>query len=265
MDLREKYSEWKKLGFWNQIGIGFTIAAFILTILPLMGVQIVLPIELSLIFLFGAVLFLIYGNVKQSRELTKAKTELGEVDSKIDEATASVYRQKTEEVDKLEFEIASWKDKTTNLKEEVNILKKKRDELETLNLKLQSSVQEEHSRADESRAFIENVMNRDREQFRIEKVKLAGELNAAKEIAEQSEKSFELMKYAYDKLNENYEKLDKENQKLTGKYVLKTKPGNIILTGNPAKLEKLTIEDRIKNGDLSSEEAYEIATGKEDR
>jgi hypothetical protein len=74
-----------------------------------------------------------------------------------------------------------------------------------------------------------------------------------KEKLEQREKDFDLMKYAYNKLNEEYDRL-------IGKRVLKAESGNYKITGNETNLEKQTVVDRMKEGDLSYGEAYKIAT-----
>jgi hypothetical protein len=47
----------------------------------------------------------------------EAENELGKVDGRIQEAVDSVYAQKREEIDKLERDIAFWKDRSTNLED----------------------------------------------------------------------------------------------------------------------------------------------------
>lgn len=73
---------------------------------------------------------------------------------------------------------------------------------------------------------------------------------------------YKRMKYAYEKLKQEYDELDKEKQKLIGKYRVKVdKPMEIELKGSDnINLTKHTAKDRMREGTLSSEEAYRLAT-----
>lgn len=113
MDLIKLFAGWQKLEFWNQIGIMAGVIGVVLSILALAGVHMQL-LDLSLLLLSCGFLLLIYGNVQQSKKLSEANDELNKVDNKIDRATASVYAQKKEEIDKLELEIAAWKDEAAS-------------------------------------------------------------------------------------------------------------------------------------------------------
>jgi chromosome segregation ATPase len=112
MNLLEIYTAWKKLEFWNQVGVSSGVIAIVLAILALAGVQMHL-FDLSLLFLFCGFGMLVYGNIQQSRKLADATDELRKVDGRIDQATTSVYNQKNKEIGETKMEVAAWKDKAT--------------------------------------------------------------------------------------------------------------------------------------------------------
>jgi hypothetical protein len=97
MDLLEIYAEWKKHGFWNQVGITSGFVSLLLAILALADVQMEL-INLSFVFLFIGFCLLVYGNIQQSRKLVEANDKLSQVDDRINQAIASVYAHKDQEI-----------------------------------------------------------------------------------------------------------------------------------------------------------------------
>jgi len=127
MNLLEIYTAWKKLEFWNQVGVSSGVIAIVLAILALAGVQMHL-VDLSLLFLFCGFGLLVYGNIQQSRKLADATDKLSKVDGRIDEATTSVYTQKNKEIGELKMEVAAWKDKASGYQDKTALLE---DELTT--------------------------------------------------------------------------------------------------------------------------------------
>jgi hypothetical protein len=113
MNLLEIYNGWKKLEVWSQIGIAIGIGGIVVGFLGLVGVHMRLA-DLSILLSFCGFCLLVYGNIQQSRKLSKANDELSKVDGEIDQATASVYAHKKEEISKLEMEVATWKDKVAS-------------------------------------------------------------------------------------------------------------------------------------------------------
>ena len=111
MNLLDIWASWKRLEFWIQVGIAVTLIGSLLSALGLAEVHVQF-IDFACIFLLASCFMLIYGNIQQSRKLAKAEEKLGIVDTQIDQATQAVYRQKNEEINRLEIEIATWKDKT---------------------------------------------------------------------------------------------------------------------------------------------------------
>jgi hypothetical protein len=117
MNLLKIYSEWNELAFWNQMGVAVGLISLILTIAALGGMQMQL-INLALVFLFFGYFCLVYGNIQQSRKLVNARDDLGKVDSRINQAVQAVYNHKGEEINELKTEIATWKDKASNFRDQ---------------------------------------------------------------------------------------------------------------------------------------------------
>jgi hypothetical protein len=121
MDLRELPRHWTNLDIWNQLGIILGFLGIILSSLPIAGVQ--MPIfsfsAFSSVVLLIGICLLVVGNIKQSGKLEIAKQALGELDGRIERATAAVYAQKKKEIDHLEMEVAAWKDRFAESREDL--------------------------------------------------------------------------------------------------------------------------------------------------
>jgi ABC-type multidrug transport system fused ATPase/permease subunit len=86
----------------------------ILTLDMLIGVVIVIMFILLVISMFS------YNKILNKNK--KDENKLGKVDNKMKEALASVYDQKRIEIEKLENDLAFWKDRASNQKDEIDKL-----------------------------------------------------------------------------------------------------------------------------------------------
>jgi len=139
---------------WNQAMDIVTVGGTVIGILSLTGVHMHLT-EFAILVLICGLWLLFYINNQQSRKLAKATVDLGEVNSKIDQATHAVYDQKNREISELEIEVATWKDRAASWQEKANSSKIDAETLSGQLRKSQDTIQKEGARSDNlKRAYI---------------------------------------------------------------------------------------------------------------
>jgi len=132
---------------WNQAMDIVTVGGTVIGILSLTGVHMHLT-EFAILVLICGLWLLFYINNQQSRKLAKATADLGEVNSRIDQATHAVYDQKNREISELEIEVATWKDRAASWQEKANSSKVDAETLSGQLRESQDSMQKERIRAD---------------------------------------------------------------------------------------------------------------------
>jgi hypothetical protein len=145
MNLSEVCASWMKRDPWNRAMDIVTVGGTVIGILSLTGVHMHLT-EFAILVLICGLWLLFYINNQQSRKLVKATGDLGEVNSRIDQATKAVYDQKNREIRELDVEVATWKDRAASWQEKATSSKM---DVETLSGQLresQNSLQKEQKR-----------------------------------------------------------------------------------------------------------------------
>ena len=100
MNLTKMLAKWNELGSWNQVGMASGVISLVLAVLASVGMQRQI-IALSYLILFCGFWFLVYGTIQQTNKLSEANDKISKVDDRINQAVASVYAQKNDEIEKL--------------------------------------------------------------------------------------------------------------------------------------------------------------------